>query len=349
MADQFHNMPASPETSTGSDDRVRVFFDAHYQVNKSFLFNLTVERLGTKSRIDFLVDLSSLDQSQAEKLVAVLTQSDNRQTTATEEVQIAARLLDLSLEQQGRLPKERNVIIKKLLLLDAPSFSLKNEHNVSELPTLSPKEALLELAGQEFLIKSGHAVLFEESKSLPHYPEVRASWLGTIEALNFGTPKIPAASPAERAQIELFFLELGYGSPASAFTKHTSLLLARSDHQVFWKAVANTLDKRSKVDNPERSLDFYLIYGWLHSFFWAMSNAHRTLLLTRVYGIPITSRSGDPEALLKKRVERLGLKGWSSFPQTYSEAPIIAKVYHQLGQEPEQDSCEIFMRMAGQI
>jgi hypothetical protein len=68
-----------------------------------------------------------------------------------------------------------------------------------------------------------------------------------------------------------------------------------------------------------------------------------------MYGVAIDSRAGNPIALIKKAVQRLGLKSWSTFGQTYSQAPILARVYHQPGQDPEQDLCEIFFRTGGQM
>src|SRR5262249_15894811 len=106
-----------------------------------------------------------------------------------------------------------------------------------------------------------------------------------------------------------------------------------------------TLANRHKPDNTESSLAFRLLGLWLHGCLWAMSNEHRVLVLTSVYRSPVNSPSGNPVAVLKKLIQRrLKLKSHSSFPQTYSQPPMFAKVYHQVGQGPEQDLCEIFLR-----
>jgi hypothetical protein len=227
---------------------------------------------------------------------------------------------------------------------DSQPLDSKGQPDSSEFPLLTPKEALFELRGQNFLIASGLARVFLQSMTLPHYPEIRQSWLKAVRALNFGTPKLKTASPDLQAEAELFFLELRHGDRALAFGKHASLIQALANDETFWKGVTDTLCNRRKPDNTESSLTFRLIGVWLHSCFWAMSNEHRDLVLTSVYGTPINSPSGNSVVVLKKLIQRLKLKGWSNFPQTYSEAPILAKVYHPLGQDLEQGSCEIFMR-----
>jgi hypothetical protein len=219
-----------------------------------------------------------------------------------------------------------------------------SQPNPSEFPSLSPKEALFELRGQNFLIESGFAPIFVQSTILPHYPEIRQSWLSAVEAFHFGTPNLKTASPALQAEAASFFCELRHGDRAVALNKHASLIQALSNDEALWKGVTDTLADRHKPDNTESSLTFRVIGVWLHGCFWAMSNEHRVLLLSRVYGTPVNSPSGNPVAALKKLIQRLKLKGWSNFPQTYPQAPILAKVYHQPGQEPEQDACEIFMR-----
>jgi hypothetical protein len=219
------------------------------------------------------------------------------------------------------------------------------------LAPLSPKEALFELAGQHFLISSGYAMLFEQSKDLDHYFDVRASWLERIEAFNFWTPKLSSASAREQAQVELFLLELRHGDVASAFRRYDFLIQNRKD-QPFLDAIADILKSRATPNKRKPSLDFYLLYGWLHGFLWGMDNPHRALALERMYGVAIDSRAGNPIALIKKAVQRLqwlGLKSWSTFGQSYSQAPILARVYHQPGQDPEQDLCEIFFRRGGQM
>jgi hypothetical protein len=203
---------------------------------------------------------------------------------------------------------------------------MQSHYSTESEQDLSPKEALFELTGQEDLIQSGYAGLFEESKTLPHYSEVHASWLETLESLNFGTPKISVSSVAEQRRTEQFFLELRHGDRAAAFRTHDSLLQARSNDEAFWKAVTDTLANRERPNNARSPLAFYLIHGWLYKFYWGMSNQHRELMLTRQYEIPVKS-----VAVGKKTIHRLGLKGWSNFPQTYSAAPILAKVYHRVG------------------
>ena len=181
---------------------------------------------------------------------------------------------------------------------DSQPLGSKGQPDSSEFPLLTPKESLFELRGQNFLIESGLAPIFLQSTTLPHYPEIRQSWLKAVETFNFGTPKLKTASPALQAAAESFFLELRYDDRALAFGKHASLIQALSDDETFWKGVTDTLCNRRKPDNTESSLTFRLIGVWLHSCFWAMSNKHRDQVLTSVYRTPINSPSGNPVAVL---------------------------------------------------
>jgi hypothetical protein len=226
------------------------------------------------------------------------------------------------------------------------SRPLESKDQPEEFPPLSPNHALFEFRGQNFLIESGEAsiTVFLQSTTLAHYPEVRGSWLKAVEALNFGTPKLKTASPALQTEAASFFIELRHGNRALAFKKYASLVQAQDNEETFWKGVTDTLANRHKPDNRESSLAFRLLGLWLHGCFWAMSNEHRAQVLTYCYGTPISSPAGNPVAVLKKTIQRLKLKSYSSFPQTYSEPPILATVYHQAGQDPQQYLCEIFLR-----
>jgi hypothetical protein len=189
-----------------------------------------------------------------------------------------------------------------------------------------PKQAYFELTGQQFLIQTGHVTFFKESKTLHHYPEVYASWKAAVGVVDLGTPKIKTNSTAEQGQLELFFIELRHGDPASAFGNNVSLIQNRDDN--FWTAVGRVLVTRQIPCNAPPPLGYYLVCAWLHSFFWGLSNQDRLLLLSRVYGINNVS-----ERSIQRAINPLGLKDWSDFRSTYLRPPFAVKLFREKGHE----------------
>jgi hypothetical protein len=205
---------------------------------------------------------------------------------------------------------------------------------------LSPKRSHFELVGQEFLITSGYGGLFGGSKTRQHYPEIRESWLKAIPGLNFGTPNLETKSLAEQEQLELFFIELRHGDRASTLNKYASLIQSRSNDEDFWNALTGTLDNRKIASNAEPSLSYYLVCGWLHSFFWGLSNTHRAWLLDTVYGVS----PGISEDTIRKTATQIGLKDWSHFRHTYQKPPFVLKLF----QEGQHRMCQILLNRHGQ-
>jgi len=218
------------------------------------------------------------------------------------------------------------------------AFKAPSERPFYDEP-LSPEQSHFELAGQEFLIISGYGGLFNESKTLPHYPEIRQSWLEAMPRLNFGTPNLEMNSPAELAQLKLFFMELRHGDRALTLNKYASLIQLRSNDENFWSALTDTLDNRKIASNAEPSLSYYLVYGWLHSFFWGLSNTHRAWLLDTVYGVS----PGISEDTIRKTARQIGLKDWSHFRHTYQKSPFVVK----LVREGQHKTCQILLRRPG--
>ena len=215
-----------------------------------------------------------------------------------------------------------------------PTMSLRLEKS----PRLSPKQACFEVAGQQFLIQTGHAAFFMESKKLRHYPEVQASWEGAVRVLDLGTPKLRTNSAAEQGHFELFFVELRHGDPASAFSKNVSLIQDRGED--FWNAVGRVLVTRQIPHNAKPPLSNYLVCGWLHSFFWGLSNEDRVLLLCRVYGVS----TNISESTIRRAIKPLGLKDWSDFRQTYLRPPFSVTLFR----EREHEMFQISLYRPGQ-
>jgi hypothetical protein len=213
------------------------------------------------------------------------------------------------------------------------------EEAASEPSSLSPRQAHFELAGQQFLIQTGHAAFFMGSKTLPHYPEVQVSWEHAIPILDFGTPNLKTNSAVEQAQLELFFVELRHGDPALAFSKHESLTQHRSED--FWNAAGKVLIGRKIPNTTKLGLSYYLVCGWLHSLFWGLSNEDRVLLLNRVYGVS----PNISERTIRRAIKFLGLKDWSDFRLTYLVPPFSVALFR----EGKQELVQISLNRPGHI
>jgi hypothetical protein len=74
----------------------------------------------------------------------------------------------------------------------------------------------------------------------------------------------------------------------------------------------------------DQSLDYFQVAGWMHSFFWGMSEEQIAFMLGRIYGIA----GVEPEAV-RQSVRKLKLKGWSDFPDAYTSPPFVVKVFRE--------------------
>ena len=74
----------------------------------------------------------------------------------------------------------------------------------------------------------------------------------------------------------------------------------------------------------EPSLDYFLVSGWMHSFFWGMSDEDRSFMLHRICEIA----EAQPDAV-RKSVKKLNLKGWSDFPDAYNSAPFMIRLFRK--------------------
>jgi hypothetical protein len=213
----------------------------------------------------------------------------------------------------------------------------------------SLKERHFHLAGETFLFQSEYREFFLETKLLPHYPEILESWQVAVGTFDIGTPtkKLKADSPAERDELDLFFIKLRHGpDPASALGEHAALYQARVVDPLFLEAVAKTIRARQErhplTDEADPTLAYWILYGWVYGFLWGLSNEDRAQALQRCYGIEIKSK--NPPALIKKTVQRLKVIGWSDFPQSYVESPFIVRLWIR----GEQQWCQFLTRLRGQ-
>jgi hypothetical protein len=74
----------------------------------------------------------------------------------------------------------------------------------------------------------------------------------------------------------------------------------------------------------EPTLDYFLVSGWTYSFFWGMSDEDRSFMLHQICGIA----EAQPD-VVRKRVKKLKLKGWSDFPDAYNSAPFMIRLFRK--------------------
>jgi hypothetical protein len=195
----------------------------------------------------------------------------------------------------------------------------------------------------EFLLRSGLVALFEQSKTLAHFDDVHRSWQTAIRNFNVGTPKkLEADSPAEKEQQELLFLELRHCDPCQVYEKFSSLIRKRlvSNDKHFLRWLTKTRERRDVPNEAGLSLSYYILCTWEHSFLWGLSNDERADILFRAHGIPIDGAPGGRSEVVRKTVDRLGLKGWSDFRRVYPKAPFLLTLFSEAAQE----SCQFSVR-----
>src|SRR5260221_12272864 len=109
---------ATATTGTGHDP-ITINLDWHYQRDKTVLFEVQIERQGQESRVDALIDLLTLDSSQAGRLNCFLERQHKRQTSLAERIRTVGWVLDVSLAQErpALTKAERDAEVKRLLLI----------------------------------------------------------------------------------------------------------------------------------------------------------------------------------------------------------------------------------------
>jgi hypothetical protein len=300
----------------GYEKEIKVSFEQHQESDQKTLVSLTVEGRGVTMRTDFLVDLTACGAPQTEKLHSFFQRYRHHQTRPLENLSIAAWLLELCMQQEGRPLQARHTAISKLLLLDMSHLETQTQL-VWELPELTPKQMIFELLGQEHLIRTGTAILFNDSKLWPHYPEIQQSYAQAAETLKFGLPEFPGTSPAERRELELFWLELRCHDISGTLRKYNPLIERYSTNQRFCDILADTIKNKAKENLTKQPLDFYLVECWIHHLFWGLLNNDRIYLLNWCYGVS----PNISENTIRRAIKKLGLKDWSDFREAYPKPP----------------------------
>jgi hypothetical protein len=329
--------PSTKPPFGGYEKEIKVSFEQHQEADQKTLISLTVERRGVSMRTDFLVDITACDAPTAEKVHSFFQRYQHHQTTPLENLSIAAWLLDLFLQQEGTPLEGRPAEISKLLLLDMSHLETQTQFTW-ELPELTLKQTIFEQLGQEHLISTGSAILFNDSKRWPHYPEIQQSYAQAVETLTFGLPEFPATSPADRRELELFWLELRYHDTSATLRKYDPLIQRYSTDQRFCDIWADIIKNRAKENLAKQPLDFYLVECWIHHFFWGLSNTDRIHLLHADYGVS----PNISERTVRRVKKGLRLKDWSDFRETYPEPPFGVTHFRAGEHGGEQGMYQIF-------
>jgi hypothetical protein len=335
------NRKVEATSSTGSaSDPIQINYDWHYQLDQTVLFVFWLERQGRKSRVEALVNPSAFDLNEAQRLNEVMRRWPH-QTSAIERVRTMAWLIGVSLKQQRpeSPQEERDAEVRRLLLFED---TLQPQDNTDAEAPLSARESYFEWQGQNFLIRTKQAELFELAKQLPHYEEIQQRWWKLLPVLDFGLPRL--STDLESQQAEGFFLELRHGDRSRVFSQYASLIQGHADDERFWSLVASVLESRFSAPDAGLSLPYHLACGWIHGFLWGLSNPDRELALSRFYGVKL--RKLTPEAI-KKAVQRIGWLDWTDFPDAYSVAPIKV-IFERDLDDQTQKTCQFEINWQGQ-
>ena len=205
----------------------------------------------------------------------------------------------------------------------------------------SYKERYFEQQGNKFLTESGFGDLFEETKKLVGYEDVKRSLELAINTRLLLMPKgLCPMSAQEREEFEIFYLRLRFDPLCDTFSKHPHLTAKYSANPHFLSSVADTIKRRLSQDNSPLSLEYYVLCGWLHSFLWLLLNEDRALLLGRIYDV--TQASAD---CIRKTVRKLGLKDYADFQPKGTPAPLVVQLFNEGGQQ----WCQILPFSNGQV
>jgi hypothetical protein len=100
---------------------------------------------------------------------------------------------------------------------------------------------------------------------------------------------------------------------------------AKAGDWEFFDHLAKQRRKRRGRPRPAESLSLVVLSGWMHVFFWLMTNQDRALFIGRRSGVSLNLNYDDPPGAIKKCSQQLGLLGWGNFRSTYAEPPLSYK------------------------
>jgi hypothetical protein len=244
------------------------------------------------------------------------------------DVPAIAELLDVSLKQQRPelSSQDRNAELKRLL------------SSCWLVPSI--KETAVQLEGRKLLWQTGYEDDYIRSKIVPHFSKIYQSQQIAARNLNFGTPKLKSASPADAEELELFFCELRHGDVAAAYQKHEALRGRLAKDESFLRAINKVILDREKPASFWFALKYQIVCAWTHAFLWGFKNAERPQVLfyfCGLPGLPMSDRQlaqmGEEQisvqqrqvpyepGAVRKAIKEQGLLGYADFPKDYPRAP----------------------------
>jgi hypothetical protein len=188
-----------------------------------------------------------------------------------------------------------------------------------------------EKQGQDFLGPRGLVPLFERTKSMYGFDQVRASLrtaLFTYLVCMRGQKLLVARTPLE-SQTELFFCLLACGKNEVAFAKFGELTHDRAIARdvTFFERIRNEMAKRERRQSLRKHLSMAILSAWIYGFLWLLSSQDRLILVEQFGFKGKTTLKG-----LELARKRLGLLGWADFGRDrYPRAPF--KLDHSNGGE----------------
>jgi hypothetical protein len=283
-----------------------------------------------QNSINFRIRLSLLSPIDRRQLDPLLNREESTNNSTV------AELLHISICQQH------------------PEFS--NQDREAELRKLlsscwlvpSIKETAVQLEGRKILWRNGYNNEFEKSTVVRRFSELYQSQQIAARNLNFGTPKLKTASPAEAEELELLFCELRHSNIDEALRNHDSLInrISRGpkDKAALDRAIAKAIVDQKKPASFWFALKYQIVCSWTHAFLWGFRNNERPDVLFYFCGMPGRPMSEKELAQIgreqipaeqrqlpvspgavRKAIKEQGLLGYADFPEDYPKAPFRLK------------------------
>jgi hypothetical protein len=297
------------EKEKAAEGQATIFFDWLPELKDGrLIFQVGLTRGDQQSGFDIGIDLDQLQQSELKRLQIIVARRQNRLSGSQEIYASVAWLLGIALTQEGLSKEERQAKIDALLLRDPKS----------------PKERLIRLQKENCLAQVDTRFI-EGAEELDCYNEVYRCWQRPVRQLNVGTPQLSITDVplSEQAEMQLFFMRLQHESVPDTFNRHRVLYDKWDTNQEFRDAVAAIFQKRHHPSQAKTDVDYYVLCCWLDHYFWLLSHKDRAVLLEIYTGIEVSAE------VIRKIIDKYGLKDWSDFQPKGTLAPCYVNVSYE--------------------
>ena len=280
------------------------------------IFQIQISDRSNSTSEEVPIDLNRLDPAEQQQLDEFIKRQQNHALSSDEVVHGIGWLIDKMLQQQqpGLSKIGRNAQVWAILgIEDPPSF----------------KEPYFAQAGKTFLTWIQSESEFAASQKMTHFDKIFLSWRRAIYKINFGValPKnFHVSSLVEAEELELLSHALQFEPDLTRVYHSFAVVMARyGGDSVFSRWRDRIIKRRGHPDSARLGLNYWIICSWLHGFMWGFSNADRMQILVRLSGMFPGTEKWENIRLSPEHVKmtawRLGLLGWSDFPETYPKAP----------------------------